>query len=525
MITFVRCLGLALSCVTLTACSKPLCGDSVVAGSSERLTLSTSDEPLKTIGGEFFGFNLETVEFQLSLWDRTQRVVHPDVARELRPFGGAVYRLPGGSTANYYRWRDGIGPLAERRPARIVVWTTLPRIEFGVDEYVRFLEAVNGTGWFIVNLHGSWDRQEAPGVMAEEAGALAAHLAEAKSSDGDGVVFRWELGNELDRGLENWSFRKYLHHAGLALDAIRQADPRARFVGQMEDYDAQKALGVKATDYNQAVARQLAPRGVVEYQQHLYFDGPPEGPWLPHRLGQLCQSIGDARAAGVATEALAFWVTELARWPQPDARGGDWKASWRKSADAGAAIGLADMMIALTQTPNVRGGFLHALHGTGGPWPMFHPTPGDDGRLHPSVTFYAYQMLRKALLPVVLKTRSASPARSGYGGGYDARGTVLASDDRRRYAAWAVNRWDRATPVSLKVPRLANRRLQATLSSLSARKSTDHNYDEPGAVKPVDTVVELVFDADGTALFDIPALSVTTLYWVIDEQGTTKYKG
>ena len=44
--------------------------------------------------------------------------------------------------------------------------------------------------------------------------------------------------------------------------------------------------------------------------------------------------------------------------------------------------------------------------------------------------------LNQSMLPVVLPSRSSSASKSGYDGGYDARGAVLATADRSRLAAW-----------------------------------------------------------------------------------------
>src|SRR5690606_19566158 len=104
----------ALLLPALSACSAPACDDLVAVGKAPAgLRIQVGEGERKRIGGDFFGFNLESVEFQLSLWDPKERRVHPEALEVLRSFEGAVYRFPGGTTANYYRWADGTGDVRQ----------------------------------------------------------------------------------------------------------------------------------------------------------------------------------------------------------------------------------------------------------------------------------------------------------------------------------------------------------------------------------------------------------------------------
>ena len=496
-----------LVCATTSACSTQSCEGVAVGAAAGGLEIKVGDGELKRIGGEYFGFNLESTEFQLSLWDKATRTVAPEVVSTLRAFEGAVYRFPGGTTANYYRWKAGAGPAADRPAARITDWIELPRIDFGIDEYFDFVKKVNGLAWYVLNLQGSIGRPAEIGALADEAEALSRHTADKSEK-----MLRWELGNELDRAHDMWPSAQYVERARIVLAAVRAVLPEAKFVGMMADYDAQKdRRNVTSSQYNRAVAAGLGELGVHEYEQHIYYDGPPEGPDMPNRLRQLCRSIEDARKAGVPGDKLAFWITEHARWPQAE-KGAQWNSSWRKTADLGAAIGVADMLIALTQIPEVRGSAIHALHATNGPWPLFHRKPGDASRhLHPSVTLHAYRVLNQALLPVVLPSRSSSSSRSGYSGGYDARGAVLASPDRKRFSVWTVNRQDLELPVTLQIPKLAGKDVTATLRHLGGTEQSAHNYEKPATVLPADRSVRLSFDENGRGRYSVPRSSVATL--------------
>ncbi len=277
----------------------------------------------------------------------------------------------------------------------------------------------------------------------------------------------------------------------------------------MADYDAQKSRGITSSQYNRAVAEGLKDLRVHAYEQHLYYDGPPEGPHVPNRLGQLCRSIEDARKAGVPKDEVEFWVTEHARWPQAR-QGEQWKASWRKSADLGAAIGVADVLIAFTQIPEVKGSALHALHGTNGPWPLFHKA-SKGAPFSPSVTLLAYGLLNQSMLPVVLPSRSSSASKSGYDGGYDARGAVLATPDRSRLRGVDGEPRRQRNHRPAQDPRPGRPFDERSASLPHRRQHQAHNYEDADAVKVRQDERRLDFDDSGVATYAVPARSVAAL--------------
>ncbi|MDO4681857.1 MAG: hypothetical protein Q4B17_03600 [Lautropia sp.] len=482
-----------------------VCGPVKVGTAASGLSLTVGSDVVKEIGPEFFGFNLENTEFQLSLWDSAQHRVRPEVSAFLKQhFPGAVYRYPGGTTSNYHRWKQSVGVVTKRPAVKINDWIDLDRIEFGVDEFLDFVDETGGQVWYVLNLKGDLDRLVPQEIMAAEAEGLVRHIADRKVP-----VLRWELGNELDRFHEKWISDLYVTRSQAAIKAVNGVDGKARFVSMMADFDAQEDRGITASDYNVAVAKGLKGDGVTEYAQHLYYDGPPDGPHMMNRLEHLCRSIGNAADAGVPAKDIGFWVTEHARWPQGEA-GKEWKESWRKSADLGASIGMADMIIASTQLKAVKGGALHALHGTTGPWPMFHMPEGSK-TFHPSVPMQAYALLRETMLPQVLSTASGSANPAGYDAGYSARGTVMTDAQRSRYSVWSINRDKASVEVALTIPEMAGRKVSATLSAVAGDSESIHNYDRALVVGPDRQRVHLSFDDKGMARYSLAAHSVSAL--------------
>ncbi|MGE0316116.1 MAG: hypothetical protein AB7P21_31265 [Lautropia sp.] len=493
----------------LGACSpRPDCGTlDVRPGDRARVVAGA---PSHRIGERFFGFNLELTEFELSFWDRTRRRVDPALVAALAPFAGAVYRFPGGTTANHFDPALALGPPASRKSARIVDWTTLDRIDFGLAEYAAFVRAVGGHGWYVLNLYGSIDAERPIETLAAQAQQAVRAFADAGLAP-----LRYELGNELDRGTVRWPSATYVDRARAVAKAVRAVDPDARFTGMLSDYDAQADRGITASQFNRAVLGGLDDTAIDGWAQHLYYDGPPEGPPLPNRLGHLCRTVRDIEQAGAAGGA-EVWVTEHARWPQADG-GRPWKSSWRRSADFDAALATADFVIALSQSPAVRGSMLHALHATGGPWPLLHAdarrasdAPAEDAAraLRPSAVFEAYRMLRQTLLPQVLSSTTTSPKRSSYPGGYDVRASILRDDGGTRYAVWAVNRDAKEQSLQVQAAALANRRVTVHATVLASADGEASNHERQRVVPESRPAAQLDFDADGAALIALPARSI-----------------
>src|ERR1700722_18227061 len=115
------------------------------------------NEPIGTISPDLYGYlleNLGTVIYD-GVWvgERSKISNYGGIRRELvdrlRDIKASVIRWPGGNFADYYDWRDGIGPRASR-PRRTNVWSDFMSAnapagpqrydpnQFGTDEFMQF---------------------------------------------------------------------------------------------------------------------------------------------------------------------------------------------------------------------------------------------------------------------------------------------------------------------------------------------------------------------------------------------------
>ena len=78
--------------------------------------------------------------------------LHLDVVEALRGLGMSVIRYPGGNFVSGYRWRDGVGPVAER-PARLdLAWNALESNHFGTNEFLRFCRLLEAEPFLVGEL-------------------------------------------------------------------------------------------------------------------------------------------------------------------------------------------------------------------------------------------------------------------------------------------------------------------------------------------------------------------------------------
>lgn len=503
LVTLVFVLGLSQGQV-LASCAG---GEKVATAQRPAATADTS-AALRSLAPHFFGFSFVWVEFQDSLWNEVTGKVRGDAVEWLSTFPGAVYRYPGGTESNYFDWRVAVDSTSTRQPRKAVKWKGPVVVKFGLREYLDFVRDVGGQPWYIPNLFGQYDKEGDADDLASEAGKLAEYL-KANQAPGQAIL-RWELGNELDRGEYLWSAEKYLSAARKSAESIRRADPEARFVAIMEDYDAHWRWRFTSSDeYNRKVAAGLSDL-TGEYAQHAYYDGRNvEVPYsVPKRIAQICKSIEVAASVRPRAGPVKIWVTEHGRQPVKSAKDAEWKPTWPESANLEAALGVADFVIASTQIPEVEGLFVHALHGLDAPWPMFHKI-GKEGRVYPSAIFWALSVLRQSFQTEVWPTASRSANTSGYSGGYDVRATVLSDPKRAKWTVWVVNRSADEQSIELRIPALSGMKAKLVRRVLADDNLKANNYSDPNRLRPRDIPLDTIqFDKQGRTTLPLLPQSV-----------------
>jgi alpha-L-arabinofuranosidase len=457
----------------------------------------------RTLAPSFFGFNLEWLEFQLGLWDSANQRVLPEVVSIFKDFPGAVYRFPGGTNSNHIDWKDAVGPLGDRQPRKQVTWTGPLRAEFGLDEYLRFVQDVDGQAWYVANLYGALDALSPVEELVANAGRLSTYTSQ-RARIGLPPILRWELGNELDRGNLKWPPARVANVALQTAAAIKQSSPTAKFVTFQQEYPAQADKGYSAARYNKELRTAVAALQ-PDFAMHFYFDGTPDAPPVDYFLKQLCQVVDNAKSEGFQSNV---WITEIGRVPNAF-----WaktpKDLWPETANLTAAISVADMLIALTQIPEVRGAFAHSLVTTTSPWPLVHKR--STGAIDPSVPLLSLKLLRQSMLPNVLASSQTTSHSGWQGSTYAVRSTVLANDDRTAFSLWSINRSNTTQQLQLQIKNAGAPLTFEKASSIADEQANANNYLSPIRIQIQSKAIALSTNGIGNWTIQLPPNSVNTL--------------
>lgn len=348
----------------------------------------------------------------------------PAVESWLRATGGVI-RFGGG--ANEIPW-EACGDHRENRKAfKAVPWAGPMVCRFGIDEYLQLTRKSGGTkAWLLANIAGEDQMPWSDEKMRAEAGKAARALVEMAPD----LQRVWEIGNELDRGHRLWPTERLAARVSLAATAILAADPKAKLVLPMMDYDVPRQL--KRIEYNKRFLESITIP-VQSIAHHIYYDGLKGGPSIPTQLKPIVDSAALFRK--LKGKPAEVWITEHGRWPDGDPSEPDWKTRWHQTNDLSGVISTADFLIAISQIEEVAGAMLHGLRA--GPWNIFEKGPNG---LQPTGVGRLLEMLAQTGATTRLKTTSEGVNRSGYRGGYDVRAAAFKTGRSGELVLWIVNR-------------------------------------------------------------------------------------
>lgn len=176
-------------------------------------------------------------------WDFLHERWHEDLLNTVRSLAPGMVRW-GGCFASYYHWREGVGPMNERKPMLNLCWDGLYSNHVGTKEIVDFCRAVGAEPLLVFNMESDgrmrWayprDGEDRFGT-AEEAAAWVRYcndpddaMRNRHDQNGPYHVCWWQIGNETSYDKHGYSLEKAVDTTRRFAKAAREADPDVNLI-------------------------------------------------------------------------------------------------------------------------------------------------------------------------------------------------------------------------------------------------------------------------------------------------------
>jgi alpha-L-arabinofuranosidase len=221
----------------------------------------------------------------------------PDVIR----FGGLYSR--------YYKWREGVGPVAARPSMRNYVWGGKETNRVGTQEFVSFCRRVRAEPLYCVNFLSDGEqrfRQTLEGNRTGDAQEAADWVSYANDPDNaerrrHGFLnpYRiklWQIGNETSYGNRTFTKQESIAHTLEFAKAMKQRDPSIGLIGWGDRHGNSELWATdllnQAGEYLDLVAIHMmgqSPRRPDTVLKGLRYRNAPERAW--QELIELSQNV------------------------------------------------------------------------------------------------------------------------------------------------------------------------------------------------------------------------------------------
>jgi len=163
--------------------------------------------------------------------------VRRDVLEALRPIHISVLRYPGGCYADYYDWKDGIGPRDKRPDKWSTVWREWNSNDFGTDEYMELARTLGYDGHITTN-YISGTPQDAAEWVEYTNGSADTPMGRLRAQNGHPGPYNiklWAIGNEApnlcsEEYTGGVKIADYAERFRAFQDAMLKVDPSLQFM-------------------------------------------------------------------------------------------------------------------------------------------------------------------------------------------------------------------------------------------------------------------------------------------------------
>lgn len=239
-------------------------------------------------------------------WDHLREDWRDDLVAVTRDLGPTMMRW-GGIFADYYRWREGVGPRDRRPPMLNLLWGGIESNQVGTVEFVDLCRRVGAEPLICVNFESD-GRQQYMNIRGQERTAGATEAAawvaycndpedrerKAHGHDAPLGVRYWQVGNETSYDKNGFDLETAARKTVTFAKAMRAADPSIQLIAWADSGWAARMA-------------EMTGEHVQYLAFHHMFD--PDDPRQPVLRGEAYRRDPDAT-----------WARLMAAWQVADAK-------------------------------------------------------------------------------------------------------------------------------------------------------------------------------------------------------------
>lgn len=253
---------------------------------------------------------------QVSLMSESARKTggfRPDLLQAVSALQPPIIRWPGGCFAEWYRWKDGIGPQHKRIKYPISIWDDQDVSSFGTDEFIDFCRKVGAEPLIVINI-GSHDSISERAEYIQEAcdwieycnGPATSKWGRVRAANGHPEPYNvkyWEIDNET------WfmGVRRYCQAVRDFVPPMKKTDPSIKI--------AVCGSGGFGLDWSRRVIEAVAE--LTDYLSIHHYENPNKFAEGPVNYERFIQQTGKLIAESVNPKVKIYcseWNAQSTDW-------------------------------------------------------------------------------------------------------------------------------------------------------------------------------------------------------------------
>nr|NUR36566.1 alpha-L-arabinofuranosidase [Sphingomonas sp.] len=176
-------------------------------------------------------------------WDHLTSSWRPDLVAATQKLAPPMLRW-GGLFSAYYRWREGVGPRADRKPMHNLFWGGVETNQIGTDEFLDFCGEVGAEPLMCINFASEGDPKWAVNGLGEQRAGDAREAADwvrycnapvhaERAANGHPTarpIRYWQIGNETSLANTRFNKEQAIAHTIDFARAMRAADETIKLI-------------------------------------------------------------------------------------------------------------------------------------------------------------------------------------------------------------------------------------------------------------------------------------------------------